>query len=98
MLKLMYKINRILKYINKNNIHLLYILSLIYSILAKLRNNKFTKIINWIIKLILKITLITSRRSRRSSRIFYRFNTPINNTYTIYLDFLKPYIEYLINL
>jgi hypothetical protein len=86
--KLMYKLNKLIKIINKY----LYILPFITMLnnIKIFRDNKFYRVIYQIIKLLLIISIILS-----SIAILYftDFTTPINNTYSLYYDLLEPYIE-----
>jgi hypothetical protein len=85
---------KIFQFLNKY-LYILSFLSLLNSIYAKVRGNKFYKAINWTLKLILISTLIVS-----TGLILYfiDFGYPINTTLSIYLDFIKDYTAHLINL
>jgi len=89
MLKLMYKLNRVFTFIN-NNIKLLSLLSLIYTLIGKIKSNKFTYLIYWLLKVLIYVTIIAS-----IGVVVYLtdLNTPINTTFSIYYDLLEPYIE-----
>jgi len=89
MLKIMFKINRIIKYIN-NNIYIFGLLSLLYSILGRIRNNKISNIIYIMLKIILIILFVTSIGV---VVYFTDLTTPLNTTYSIYYDLIEPYIE-----
>src|ERR1700748_1805531 len=85
MLKLAHNLNKIFNVLNKY----LYLLPIL-SLLSSIKNNKYFNILNNLIKLLIIINIVLG-----ISVILYftDFNTPLNNTYSIYYDLLEPYIE-----
>nr|AQU12789.1 hypothetical protein [Thelephora ganbajun] len=85
-----YSVN-VFKFLNKY-LYIISILSLLNSIYSKFRENKFYKTIYWTINFIFISTLIVS-----TGFILYftDFTSPINLTFSIYLDLFKPYIDFL---
>jgi hypothetical protein len=57
-----------------------------------MKNSKYYKVLSWTIKLVILINLIVG-----TSFIVYftDFVNPFNMTFSLYYDFLKPYIEFL---
>lgn len=89
-LKIAHRLNSIFKYLNKY----FYLLPLL-SLLSSIKNNKYFNTINYIIKIILYINIFIGVGT---VIYFIDFTYPINNTFSIYYDFLKPYIDFLNNL
>jgi hypothetical protein len=85
MLKLMYKLNKLIKLIN-NYFYILPILSYISS----LKNNKIFNSINNILKIIIIINIVLGISF---IILFTDFINPINVTYSIYIDLIESYIE-----
>lgn len=87
LLKLVIFGKRMFQFLNKH----FYILPL-FSILAKVRNNKIFKFSSWMIKIIILVNLILG-----TGFILYftDFLHPLNSLYSIYFDMFKPYIELL---
>lgn len=81
------------RFLNKY-LYIISILSILNTIYSTLRNNKFYQIISVIFKLIFVINLIVG-----TGYIIYfiDFTNPINSTYLLYYDILKPYIDILKN-
>jgi hypothetical protein len=90
MLKLAHNLNKIFNVLNKY----LYLLPIL-SLLSSIKNNKYFNILNNLIKLLIIINIVLG-----ISVILYftDFNTPLNNTYSIYYDLLEPYIELIKNI
>ena len=68
---------KLFKFLNKY-LFILSLISLLNKIYAKFKENKFYYAINWTIKIILILTLITS------TGIILDFTSPINTTFSIY--------------
>jgi hypothetical protein len=85
MMKLMYKLNRIIKLMN-NYFYILPILSYITSI----KDNKIFNSINKVLKVIILINIILGISF---IILFTDFINPLNVTYSIYSDLLESYIE-----
>jgi len=85
MLKLMYKLNRILnKYI-----YILPVLTLL-SKMSYLKDNKMVQSFYQIFKLIIIINIVLGAGL---VLYFIDFNSPITSTYSVYSDLMEPYIE-----
>lgn len=91
LIKIIKYLVNLFKFINKH-LFILSIFSILNSIYAKFRENKFYKTINLSIKFIFIITLIVS-----TGFILYftDFTNPINTTFSIYLDLINPYIDFI---
>lgn len=92
MLKLMHKINKIYNVFNKY-IFIFPLFSIIVNVIGNIfsiRDHKFFIIVKNLIKLLILINIVIG-----VSVVLYftDFNTPINNTFSIYYDLLEPYIE-----
>ena len=88
MLKLMHKLNRVYKILNKY-IYLLPIITLL-SNLSIFKDNKIVIIIRNLLKIFIFITVIITGFVLI---YFTDFTTPITSTYSLYYDLLEPYIE-----
>jgi hypothetical protein len=80
----------LIKYLNKH----FYILPLL-ALFSKVFKNKYYKISSLILKLIIILNIIVG-----TGLIIYftDINTPLNTTFSLYSDLLRPYLDYLINL
>lgn len=85
MLKLMHKFYKLFNILNKH----FYIIPIL-SYLSSIRNNKFFKSINNILKIIILINIILGVSF---IILFTDFVIPFNITYSIYYDLIDPYIE-----
>ena len=85
LLKLMYRLNRIFTILNKY----FYILPIL-SYISSIKDNKYYKSINKVLKLIILINIVLGVSL---VILFTDFISPINNVNSIYNDLLEPYIE-----
>lgn len=93
MLKIMHKLNKYFTILNKY-LFILPIVSLIIDILSKVKTAPIFKVLKTFIKILIYINIILG-----VGLIVYftDFTTPLNTTYSLYLDLLDPYIEIISN-
>lgn len=94
MLKLMFKLNKIITVLNKY-LYILPLITIIINNLSYFKDNQTFKFIIRIIKILIILSIVLSGLV---VLYFTDFTSPMTNTYSLYQDLLDPYIEFIKNI